>query len=287
MRWIATGLVLLTVAYCALLILVFVMQRTLLFPRPRDGRLPSAPEALVRIPGPDRTTVFALYARAQAGQPTVVHFHGNAEQLADQEDMLGEYRRHGLGFMAVEYPGYGLAGGQTPSETAIFAAADAALRYLVESLAVPRETIILEGRSLGSGPAIEMAARGWGVGLVLVSPYTSIVDLGAQTFPFLPARLLVRDPFDNASKAPRIQMPVLIIHGSNDEVIPFEMGRKLAGLFPHARFETVAGAGHNDVLAGPSPPLPLGEGRGEGTARLFDEILRFAVAASGGRQGER
>jgi pimeloyl-ACP methyl ester carboxylesterase len=258
----------LAVVYCAILILVFWLQRAMLFPRPLVTRMPSAPGALLRIPGRDQTTVFALYAPSAAGQPTVVHFHGNAEQLVDQEDIVAAFRQHGLGCLAVEYPGYGPAGGQTPSESAIFAAADAALRYLVDSLDVPRERIVLEGRSLGTGVAVEMAARGWGSRLVLVSPFTSIAELAAHTFPFLPARLLVRDRFDNASRAERIQIPVLILHGTHDEVIPFEMGRRLAGLFPRARLETVPGAGHNDVLAGPN-------------AKFFEDICRFATVNGG------
>jgi pimeloyl-ACP methyl ester carboxylesterase len=88
---------------------------------------------------------------------------------------------------------------------------------------------------------------------MLVSPYTSIPAMAGLSFPFLPTRLLVRDRFDTFSKAPELKLPVLIIHGEEDTLIPVTMGRTLGTRFPHATVETVAGAGHNDVLERSGP----------------------------------
>lgn len=247
-------LVALVIAYVGLCVLVFLNQRQLIFPVPLGAREPSLPgTTLLRIPGPEGSTVYALHVPAPDGAPTVVHFHGNGEQLADQQWLAQRYQEAGLGFFAVEYPGYGLAAaGQGPSEKGIYAAAETALEYLHGPLGVPRERTVLQGQSLGSGVAVEMAKRGQGVRLVLLTPYTSLVEVGARIFPWLPARLLVRDPFDSAAKAPTLELPVLIVHGTRDEVIPVDMGQTLGTLFPNATVHILEGKHHNDVLDQPA-----------------------------------
>jgi len=246
-------LVTVVIAYVGICVLVFLNQRNLVFPVPPGAREPSLPGAtLLRIPGPEGSTVYALHVPAPAGAPTVVHFHGNGEQLADGAWLAQRFQEEGLGFYAVEYPGYGLAAEQGPSETGIYAAAETALEHLRHQLGVPRERTVLQGQSLGSGVAVEMAQRGHGSRLVLITPYTSIVDVGARLFSWLPASLLVRDPFDNAAKAPALKLPVLIIHGTRDEVIPVDMGQTLGTLFPNATVRLLEGKRHNDVLDRPA-----------------------------------
>jgi pimeloyl-ACP methyl ester carboxylesterase len=82
----------------------------------------------------------------------------------------------------------------------------------------------------------------------LISPYTSITEMGSIAFPYLPARLLTRDVFDTAEKAPHVAIPVLILHGAGDEVIPVAMGERLAKLFPNAQLVLIPGASHNDIF---------------------------------------
>lgn len=245
-------LVALVIGYVGLCVLVFLNQRHLLFPAPPGAREPELPGAsLLRIPGPEGATAFAFHVPAPEGAPTVVHFHGNGEQLADAEWLAQRYQEAGLGFYAVEFPGYGLAAEQGPSEEGAYAAAETALGYLSRELGVPRERTVLQGQSLGSGVAVEMAKRGHGVRLVLITPYTSIVDMGAKIFPWLPVRLLARDRFDSASKAPGLKLPVLIVHGTRDEVIPTDMGRRMGALFPNATVRLMEGRRHNDILGRP------------------------------------
>jgi uncharacterized protein len=156
-------------------------------------------------------------------------------------------QRAGLGAYAVEYPGYGLAAGALLDEASVYSAAEASLRHLIE-LGVPRASIVLQGQSLGSGVAVEMARRGYGARLVLISPYTSIVDLAALVAPFLPVRWLVRDRYDTERKAPAITVPALAIHGTDDEVVPYRMGKRIAELLPNAELVSVPGGRHNDVF---------------------------------------
>jgi pimeloyl-ACP methyl ester carboxylesterase len=253
------------VLYAALALAAYAYQRTLMYPAPRHPIEPRAEGAtLERIEGPGGTTIFALYAPASPGAPTVVHFHGNGEDLAAQGWFVHAMREAGVGAYAVEYPGYGLAKDAPLDETSIYAAAEAALTHLQKDLGVPREAVVLQGQSLGTGVAAEMARRGRGAKLVLVSPYTSMVDMAARVAPFLPVRWLVRDRYDTLRKAPALDLPTLVIHGTSDELIPVEMGRQVASVLPRAELVTIPDGHHADLFFR------------NGSAALLAKIVSFA-----------
>lgn len=231
-------------AYLALAALVFVSQRALVFPAPAGASRPSSASELVDLP----ETVLLVRKAPSAGAPVVLHFHGNGEQLAWTEVMAEQWSQRGVGFVAVEYPGYGLARGKgEASEASIARAAEAAGRYVRETLGVADERLVISGQSLGSGPAVLLASQGLGAKLVLFTPYTSLPDVAAKVLPFLPVRLLMRDRFDSASRAPLVKQPVLIVHGTDDEVVPFELGEALSKALPSARLLRIDGGHHNDV----------------------------------------
>jgi uncharacterized protein len=226
----------------AALIVLAVMglwsQTSMVFPAPPRGREPAYPENLVRTP--DATFLYFN------GTRVVAWFHGNGEDLADAVPMVSLLRSLGVGVLGVEYPGYGVAGG-TPSEQGAYAAAEHALEWLRTERGVDSARVVLLGQSLGSGVATEMARRGYGARLVLISPFSSVAEMAKRLLPFFPARF-VRHRFDTQSKAAAIAVPVLIIHGTEDEVVPFAMGERLAGAFPQARLVQIPGGQHNDLL---------------------------------------
>lgn len=228
--------------YAAVIAVLYFQQRLFVFPAPHPV-IPFPSEKLGFHRLPDGGPV-VLYRPGPAEAPTVVYFHGNGEQLADAVPLADAFGRSGLGFLAIEYPGYGFSPG-SPSEDGLYAAADAGLKWLRTQSS---GQVVLMGRSLGTGVASEMARRGHGERLVLVAAFTSIPDVAARSFPLLPVRWLVRDRFDTLSKAPSIQLPVLLVHGTADEVVPFDMGEKLARTFPHAELFVRPRAHHNDVL---------------------------------------
>lgn len=213
-------------------------QASMIFPAPARGREPAYPDNVVRTP-----EATFLYFH---GPRVVAYFHGNGEDLADSIPMISLLRSLGVGVLAVEYPGYGIAGG-LPSESGAYAAAEGALQWLRTEQGVGADRVVLLGQSLGTGVAAEMAQRGLGARLVLISPFTSIVDMARRMLPFVPA-FFVRHRFDTRSKAAGIAEPVLIIHGTDDEVVPFSMGQRLAPAFPHAQLVPVPGGRHNDLL---------------------------------------
>ncbi len=228
-------------AYALLCAGLFFAQRSLVFPAPSErAGVPRGFEE-VQVPG----ATFFIWSRVEGDGPVVVHFHGNGEQVGHLGWLGSEFKQRGISFVAVEYPGYPGAEG-SPSEESLLTASEAALNELVKH-GVARERIILEGQSVGTGVAVAMAAKGWGRKLVLLSPYTSLPDVGARAFSWMPVRLLMRDRFDSASRAVDIKVPTLIIHGTDDEVIPFELGKDLAGKIANVKFIEIPGAHHNDL----------------------------------------
>ena len=187
-------------------------------------------------------TLAALYLPNPAAQYTVWFFHGNAEDLGDIEPLMREFHRRGFAVFAYDYPGYGLSPGQ-PSEKAIYAATEAAAKYLREELHVPGQKIIVYGRSLGGGPAVELATRQPVAGLVLQAAFTSVYRVMTRW------HLLPFDKFENLRKMAQVRCPVLVMHGRADRTVAFAHGEALYQAAP-ARKEHfwVEDAGHNDLL---------------------------------------
>jgi fermentation-respiration switch protein FrsA (DUF1100 family) len=191
----------------------------------------------------------ALVPPAGPDEPLILYFHGNAEAAARNLDLAGDLAQRGWGVALAEYRGYGGMPG-SPTEEGLFADGEAAMEALAtQGLASSRPVLV--GRSLGTGVAVEMALRGHGRALVLIGPPTSMVDMGRLMVGPL-ARWAVADRFDSSAKAPRVRLPTLIVHGTQDDVVPFWMGAALADRFPHVRLLPLAGVGHNDIpdLAG-------------------------------------
>ncbi|MCU0685770.1 MAG: alpha/beta hydrolase [Polyangiaceae bacterium] len=239
----------LALGYAACTLSAYGLQRAFLYPAPRSPRRPGLRGGhlhTTHVQGvPD---VHVLLVPGPPGAPTVVHFHGNGEQVADSVPLAQCLRELGLGVALVEYPGYGLASRARPSEGALYHVAERALALVRAAAGVDPERLVLQGQSLGAAVATEMALRGHGRGLILLSPFTSVPALAARFVPLLPLRWMVHDRFDNLTKAPSVTRPVLIVHGTRDAVVPPTMGRALANAFPNARLELVEGAGHNDLF---------------------------------------
>ena len=229
-------------AYLLLCIAVFMFQRRLVFPAPETAAAPRR-GTLIPVAG---GTVMLWVPPTRPDAPVLVHFHGNGESVVDAEELAGLLAPDGVGVAAIEYPGYPRAAG-SPSERSILAAAEAGLRQLTGPMGIARDRLVLSGQSLGTGVAVELAARGWGRRLLLLSPFTSLPAVGARAFPFLPVRLLMLDRFDSEARAPGLKVPVLIIHGTEDEVVHFDLGKTLSTRIPRAEFLRVEHGHHNDL----------------------------------------
>lgn len=171
---------------------------------------------------------------------TLLLSHGNAEDLSHLEAILQEFYRRGYGVAAYDYEGYGRSGGK-PSEANACRDIEAVYAYLTVEAGIRPEKLVIHGFSVGGGPSCYLAAKVPAAALVLEAPFTSafaVVRLG-----FLPF-----DRFPNLRRIDRIAMPLLIIHGECDRIIPPSHGRKLfARAKEPKRFYGVPGADHNDL----------------------------------------
>ncbi|MEQ1711439.1 MAG: alpha/beta fold hydrolase, partial [Hyphomicrobium sp.] len=190
--------------YALVVVATYYLQRKLLY-FPDTRRM--TPESLglagvqeIEIRTPDGETVVAWYGAAQPGQPTLLYYHGNAGSLANRSERFAKYLARGRGMLMMTYRGYGGSSGK-PSEAVNVA--DAALAYeRLRGMGVAAEDIILYGESLGSGVAVQIAARHTVGGIVLDAPYTSIVDVAEQVYPILPARWLMTDRYETMRHLP-------------------------------------------------------------------------------------
>jgi uncharacterized protein len=196
----------------------------------------------------DGVRVHALGLAAPSGARTIVHFHNNRETAGASADVARALRARGFGVLLVEYRGYGASHEGAPSEEGLYLDAECALDMLA-ARGVGPERVVLWGTSLGTGVAAEMARRGRGGGLVLVTPYTSIPGLVTNVAPMVPAGALVPDHFDTLAKSKDIHVPTVVIHGDADEIVPFWMGERIAGAIAGARFVRVEGGHHGDLFA--------------------------------------
>jgi hypothetical protein len=196
----------------------------------------------------DGVPVRALELRSPSATRTIVHFHNNRDTADGLLDVARALRDRGFDVVLAEYRGYGASPGRNPTEEGLYCDAEAILDLLA-TRGVGADRIVLWGTSLGTGVAAEMARRGRGARLVLVSPYTSIPDVITDAVPFLPAGLLVPDHFDTLSKASAIRVPTLVVHGDADEIVPFWMGERLSRDIPLASLLRVAGGHHGDLLS--------------------------------------
>ena len=213
------------------------------FPPDLERRLPGA-RLLLRYRSADGIRLEgALLRSPDPSGPVAVCFHGNAESAAQGLAWAGTLVENGIGVFLPEVRGFGGLPGR-PTEKHLYADGEAALNALKAEGIGPERTVLL-GRSLGSGIAVELALRHPCKQLILVSPYTSMVDMGRLVVGPL-APLVVPDRFDNLGKIGRLRMPIVILHGTRDEVIPVRMGRALAAAAPGARLIEVPEASHNN-----------------------------------------
>lgn len=238
--------------YVLLLIGVFVFQRSLLY-FPSHGYVTlreayanrSFQEISVRTA--DGLDLKAWYAPATSKPFTFVFFHGNGDCLASASETADPYIAAGYGFLVAEYRGYsGLPG--KPTEAGLYADARANI-YALMARGVKSENIILFGHSLGTGVAVQMAEEFHVGGLVLLAPYLSIAKMAQIEYPFVPAEYLALDRFENVRKIRNIHVPVLIVNGENDQIIPPSQGKRLYDLANEPReFHSIPNRGHNDAF---------------------------------------
>jgi pimeloyl-ACP methyl ester carboxylesterase len=226
----------------ALLVLIFISQRSLIyFPQPRSNR----DSAIIVVPS--STGPVLVSTRAMSGSDAVLYFGGNAEDVSvDLPDFSRAFPNDAI--YLLHYPGYGGSAGH-PTEKSITEAAFAAF----DVVHAEHPNVILIGRSLGTGVAVHVASQRPITRLVLVTPFNSLVDVANEHYPFLPNRLLMIDRFDSWKYAPQVTAPTRIIAAGDDEIIPRSSTERLRTRFTKtaATYVVVPHAGHNSISDDP------------------------------------
>lgn len=211
--------------------------RRLYIPKPASY-VDEGVEGFVKLRTASGLSISAMHLQNPEARHTILFHHGNGSDLGRILPHMQEMRRHGFAVFAYDYPGYGTSEG-SPSVAGLYEAGQSAYDYLRNTL-TPSD-IILVGRSLGGGVATEIACRNRAAGLILESTFSSTY-LTKIPFPFF-----LGDKFHNLSKVAKIQMPLLVIHGTEDKLIPFKHGQQLyAKAQPPKQSFWVQGAGHYD-----------------------------------------
>lgn len=216
--------------YLVLVLLVFFFQKRMLYMpyrsmngSPSDIGLSFRETAFKTSDG---VPICGWFVGQGRGRDVVLFCHGNAGNISHRLDSFHIFDYLGLDTFIFDYRGYGKSGG-SPSEKGTYLDVEAAWKYLVETEHIKPERIILFGRSLGGAVAAHLALKVKAKALVLESTFTSVPDVGAQVYPFLPVRLLSRYRYDTRSILPRIHLPVLVVHSPDDEIIPYSHGKTL------------------------------------------------------------
>ena len=211
----------------------------------------------------DAVRIHAWWAEVPDARATLVWSHGNGGNIAGRGTVLQGLVARGVSVLAYDYRGYGRSAGR-PSEEGVYLDALAAYDHL-RMRGVPPSRLVAFGESLGGAVSVHLVSQRPCAGLVLVSPFTSLRDVARVHYG--PLAALAGDRFDALGLMPTIRRPLLVAHGDQDEIVPFELGVRLfeAAAEPK-RFLRVAGAHHNDVFA---------------STELLDAIARFANEVAG------
>jgi uncharacterized protein len=267
---------LLIVAWACAVAAVWHRQDSLIFcpdPRPLGAPPPALAEArfrAARVSTADGLELGFWAAEPLPGWPTLVVFHGRSGNAADRAPLLLPFAEAGYGVVLAEYRGYGGNPG-SPSEAGFLLDARAHLDWVAETLGEPAPVVC--GESIGSGVAVMVAAERPVRALVLDAPYTSVADLAATMYRWLPARRLLRHHFDSISRLPAVRAPLLVLHGDADDLIPHEHGRRVAAAAGgRSEFVLLRGAGHPALADDPA-------GRG------MDAVERFLADLAARRAG--
>ena len=231
-------------------ILLFLFQHRLLF---QPGKLSASfryradgGSEEVFIDTRDGEKINALFF-AGVRNEVILYFHGNAGDLSGWQFVGEDFTRLGFSILLIDYRGYGKSTGKI-SEKGLYLDAHAAYEYLINAKEFLPNNIIVYGRSLGTGCAVQLACDHQIGGLVLEAPYTSIPKLANEKVPFFFPSLYLRFRFDNLSKINKVKVPVIFIHGTKDELIPPAHSEKLANVFNGKKKRImVKGGSHNDL----------------------------------------
>ena len=248
LKWLVAVVVL---GYAGAVALLYFMQGEFLYPRQTERTAPAAAKFAAAqehvLDTPDGEKIIVWHVPPKGDRPVVLFFHGNGDFLAGRVPRFRAVTADGTGLVALSYRGYGGSSG-VPSEKGLLLDAEAAYRFAAAKYEAKR--IVVWGFSLGTGPAVAIAAEHPIAKLILEAPYTSTVDVAASLMPIIPVRWLMRDQFRSDQRIGKVTAPLLVMHGARDPGIAIQFGERLYGLANQPkRFVRFPDGGHDDLDA--------------------------------------
>jgi pimeloyl-ACP methyl ester carboxylesterase len=261
MKWLKVLLGIILSLYLLILLAAYLLQDKLLFfpdkLNKNFGYELAAGDTEVFIKTPDETWINGILYRRPGNTDVILYFHGNAGSLRGWQNVAPDLLLLNVDLLLVDTRGYGKSGGVF-SEQGFNHDAQAALDFLHKS-GYSDKHIIVYGRSLGTGIAMDLAVNNLVKALILETPYTSMRQLGGEKMPYFLPWLLLKYKFNNLEKAPRLKMPVLILHGKNDELIPYSHSQKIFAAITSSQKKLVLinDGGHNNLSDFPEHHMAL------------------------------
>lgn len=247
-RFLRLLLVGITLSIALVLIMLFALQRQMIYPGtgPDDGSWAAPPPGYgtVKLETADGLSLNALYRAPSDGRKVILFFHGNGDSALNSSMSFESVLAEGQGALMVSYRGYAGNPGK-PSEDGLYADGEAGLNFLRDQ-GISDERIIIGGFSLGTGIASHVATKGEFAGLLLAAPFTALVDVAGEHFPWAPSGI-IRDRYETRDRLASITAPTLIVHGERDGIIPVAHARRLQKIKPNAALHIFADATHNDI----------------------------------------
>ncbi len=227
-------IILLTFAliYLIILTITYLFQRNLLYHPAENnysGDKISVSIEKVNIKTQDGIDLLSWYHNKDSNlYKTILFLHGNAGSLENRIHKINHFKEIKINFLLLSWRGFSGNKG-TPSEAGLYEDARTAIRWL-KSKGIKENDIIIYGESLGTGVATEIGQGKKFAGIILESPFTSMIDAGKEKYPFLPIRFLLKDKYESNKKIKNIKSPILVMHGKVDKIVPFYMGKKIYDL---------------------------------------------------------
>ncbi|MCG8587143.1 MAG: alpha/beta hydrolase [Pirellulales bacterium] len=229
-RFVLRWAIILAVLYLVVLGALAIFEEKLIFipmSASRDWTEPGDGVVDAWFEADDGTKLHGWYLEHDQPRAVVLFAHGNAGNLSHRREVIHRLGKQlGVSVLAFDYRGYGKSEGK-PNEEGVLADARAARRWLADRASIEEQEIVLLGRSLGGAVVVDLAAADGARGLILENTFTSLPDVAAKFYPWLPVRWLMRTRLDSASKIADYDGPLLQSHAGEDSIIPVELGRKL------------------------------------------------------------
>ena len=221
--------ILLFIAYFLITLGLYIFQRSLLYhPVVNNyyGEKLNVKIEEVKITTVDNIELLAWYHKKDIKKyKTILYLHGNAGSLENRIYKINQFNNMNINFLLIAWRGFSGNAGK-PTEQGLYQDARSAVKWLINEGAI-EENIVIYGESLGTGVATEIAQNKNFAGVILESPFTSMIDLGKKYYPFFPVSFLLKDKFESYKKITNISVPILIIHGKVDKIVPYNMGKRM------------------------------------------------------------